>query len=255
MKPHRVLYVALFIAALLTGTRVGVEASSLPQAPTSYTVKQGDTLSAIASRFGSTVQAIKAANGLVNTTIYPGQRLTIPATTGKGSANSGARSPEVRGVGGVSHLVRSGDTLSSIAAQYGTTVDALKRANGLSSDIILVGQTLIVPAFSGSQAAKKPVYVPISAGTTGAACASTYTVRPGDTLSAIAQRCGVTVEALKSINSLGERSILRPGQSLNLPQNEPPVPSAAYESPPTPPTPTPTRVPVRPPTVYGSTTP
>lgn len=257
MKPQRVLFVALFIVALLPSTRVDVEASRLPQASTSYTVQQGDTLSAIASRFGSTVQAIQTANGLVNTTIYPGQRLTVPTSPNKASVGQEARLPKVGSISGSgsSHVVRAGDSLSSIAAQHGTTVEALKRANGLSSDMIFVGQTLIVPAFSDSHAAKKPLYGPATGGSTGAACAGVVTVRPGDTLSAIAQRCGVTVDALKSINSLGNRSILRPGQSLSLPQNETRASGATYSSPPVPPTPTPTRVPVRPPTVYGSTTP
>lgn len=257
MKPRRVLFIALFIAALLPGTRVGVDASGLPQASTSYTVKQGDTLSGIALRLGSTVQAIQQANGLSNSTIYPGQKLTVPYGGGASFSGSSGRSQGsiATSSGAVTHLVRSGDTLSSIAAQYGTTVSALKLANRLTSDTILVGQTLSVPASSGNLTAKPPIYIPVTGGSGGVTCSNPYTVRAGDTLLAIAARCGVALSDLKSANSLGDRSILRPGQSLRVPVSEVSESGSSYDTSPVPAAPTPTRVPVRPPSVYGRSAP
>lgn len=257
MKPHRVLFIALFIVALLTGTRVGVDASGLPQASTTYSVKQGDTLSGIAQRFSSTVQAIKQANGLSNDTIYPGQQLAVPQAGNASFSGGSARSQGVvtASSGSVMHLVRAGDTLSSIALQYGTTVSALKLANGLSSDTILVGQTLRVPGSSGKVIAAASSYVPFAGGSASVSCSNPYTVRVGDTLSAIAARCGVTVSNLKSFNSLGDRSILRPGQTLSIPVVEAPGSGSGASVWPVQAAPTPTRVPARPPSVYGGSTP
>lgn len=98
---------------------------------TTYVVQWGDTLYRIAVRFGTTEQAIMDANPSVTdpTRIYAGMTLVIPGA-------AGART----------HVVAQGDTLSSIASQYGTTVLAIVQANNLpSSNTIYVGQVLVIP--------------------------------------------------------------------------------------------------------------
>ncbi len=99
-----------------------------------YTVRRGDTLSAIAQRFGTTVAWLVKANALANPNlIYIGQRLVVPCVPGD--------PPEVR-----VHTVRFGETLSGIAARYGTTVAELVRLNNLKDpNRIYVGQTLRLP--------------------------------------------------------------------------------------------------------------
>lgn len=110
----------------------GVSAPS-PE-PGVHIVRQGETLASIASMYGTTVDAIARANGIVNANyIYVGQRLTIPG---------GGAAPE----GGQTYVVQPGDTLASIAMQFGTTAWAIANANNLPNvNIIYVGQTLRIP--------------------------------------------------------------------------------------------------------------
>lgn len=102
-----------------------------------YVVRAGDTLLNIAARHGVSVSNLAAANGLSwNSWVYVGQRLSIP-----GASGAPASAPASPATGGV-HVVQAGDTLSSLARRYGTTVAALRVANGLTSDLIYVGQRL-----------------------------------------------------------------------------------------------------------------
>lgn len=97
-----------------------------------YTVVSGDTLSGIASRYGVTVDEIVAANGIQDPgLIYPGQRLSIP----------------IGGTASTKHVytVQSGDTLSGIAAKFGTTYQAIAAANGIGDpNRIYPGQVLTI---------------------------------------------------------------------------------------------------------------
>lgn len=96
------------------------------------------------------------------------------------------------------YVVRSGDTLWLLAQRYSTTVDAIKRLNGLTSDMLYIGQVLRIP----STTAPVPYFE--------------YTVRSGDTLWLLAQRFGTTVNAIKNLNGLGS-DMLNIGQILRIP--------------------------------------
>ncbi len=169
-----------------------------------HVVQRGETLYSIAMRYGTTVQAISNANGLVNPSfIYTGQRLTIP---GSGSS-SGTVSGGARTTGGA-YTVRRGDTLWSIATRHGTTIAALQQANGLASNIIYTGQRLVIPG--GGSAGNPAVSQPSGGG-------QVYTVQRGDTLSAIAFRYGSTVWAISQANGLANPSTIYPGQRLRIP--------------------------------------
>ena len=97
----------------------------------SYIVQSGDTLSAIASKLGTTVATLASLNGLANPDlIYVGQTLTTPSN-GQIIARY--------------YTIQSGDTLGEIAARYGTTVNALMGLNGITNpDVIYAGQTIRV---------------------------------------------------------------------------------------------------------------
>jgi len=124
-----------------------------------HVVRRGETLTSIARRYGTTVQALVEANGLRNANhIYVGQRLEVGASGG----------PSPTGASGGAYIVRRGDTLSSIARRQGTTVASLLKVNKLMNpNVIYVGQRLILPAGDSqpiSQAAKgaKRVVVDLS---------------------------------------------------------------------------------------------
>ncbi|WP_315096181.1 LysM peptidoglycan-binding domain-containing protein [uncultured Cellulomonas sp.] len=122
-------------------------------ASASYTVASGDTVSRIAARSGTTVQAIVAANGLdARAFIRVGQTLTIPGSGSPAAAPAPAAAAQA--AGSVSHTVRSGETVSSIAAKHGATVAAVVAANGLDARaFIRIGQTLTVPVAVAAPAA------------------------------------------------------------------------------------------------------
>ena len=97
-----------------------------------YVVKSGDSLWNIANRYNTTVDAIKQLNNLTSNTLSIGQVLKLPTSTGSSSA-------------GTTYVVKSGDSLWSIASRYNTTVDAIKRASGITSNLLSIGQVLTIP--------------------------------------------------------------------------------------------------------------
>jgi len=121
-------------------------ASSSAAAPsgasTSHTVVKGDTLGAIARRYGTTSAAIKQANGLTSDTVVLGKKLVIPGSSGPVKA---APAAPAGGGGSKVHVVVKGDSLSKIAAKHGTTSEAIKKANGMKSDTVVLGSKLRIP--------------------------------------------------------------------------------------------------------------
>ena len=106
------------------------QVASLPSSGI-HVVQRGENLTAVAARYGTTVQALMEANNLESAhRIAVGQSLVVPPA-GEASTSS--------------HMVRRGETLARIAARYGTTVGALRRANGLSGNVIHPGQVLVIP--------------------------------------------------------------------------------------------------------------
>jgi LysM repeat protein len=165
-------------------------------------VRSGETLSTIARRYGTSVNKIVSANNLRSKhRIRAGQRLKIP-TSYAPTRTSGSSSTIAVNMTGEpatqTHVVRSGDSLWKLASRYGTTVDRIKRDNGLRNDRLNVGQRLTINT-------GRP------AGT------QTYSVRRGDTLGKIAKRHKVSLNAVLQANGLSKRSTIYPGQVLVIP--------------------------------------
>jgi membrane-bound lytic murein transglycosylase D len=172
-----------------------------------HTVRSGDSLYAIARKYGSSVSDIRQANGLRGSLIRPGQTLVVPRYGAVANRSARAsRSTETDGT----YVVRRNDTLWEIARGFSISIDSLCSANGLSrNDIIRPGQRLKIPDGSRDTA-----YQPSIASGTGSV--SSHTVRRGDTLSDIANRYGVTVNAIKAANGLSSSRIY-PGKVLRIP--------------------------------------
>ena len=195
-------------------------ASAAPEEPgkTVHVVQWGESLSMIADQYGVTVEAIMAANGLRDPDyVYAGQKLVIPMSGGPRTPSMGMW-PSMPGSGAGSdggrchdyYTVQLGDTLSGIAWQYGTTVNELSQANGLSSDFIYEGQKLCVPGARGTSQSSMPSKSYDSQ-------ATYYTVRAGDTLAGIALRYGVSQTAIMQANNLSNPSLIYVDQRLVIP--------------------------------------
>lgn len=174
-----------------TKTAATTTGKQLHQNTHNYTVKSGDTLSAIASKYGMTTNALVTLNGIKNANlIYPGQVLRV-ADSGKGSTVS-QKATTTTTTG--SYTVRYGDTLSAIASRYGTSTSTLASINGISNpNWIYPGQVL---KLSGGSSTRY------------------YTVRYGDTLSGIASRLGTSWTSLKAKNGIANANLIYPGQTL-----------------------------------------
>lgn len=212
-----------------------------------HTVERGDSPWKISQRYKISVDELLEANNLSRgSTIRPGQVLIIPgrATSVQetvAAAPAPATQPPSAAAGSaVTYTVRPGDTLSAIAARHGTTVAALRSANGLTQDMIRVGQVLSIPGTGTPPAAAAAVAAPEAIG------GATHTVASGETPGGIARRYGVTTDALLRVNNITDPRRLRVGQVLVIPGG---TAAAAAPRPVTPqPTVAPASDPARPPT-------
>ena len=147
-----------------------------------YTVKSGDSLWSIAKKFNTTVDDLKKTNNLTSNSLSIGQKLVIPGKKESTSNNV--------------YTVQKGDSLYSIARKYNVDVNALKQANNLSSNLLSIGQVLIIP--------------------TGTEDYILYKVVSGDSLYSIAKKYGITMQEIMDFNNLGS-TILTVGQVLKIP--------------------------------------
>jgi LysM repeat protein len=123
-----------------SGTSAGAASSR------TYVVRRGDNLSTIARRQGTTVTALRSANGLRSDRIQPGQRLVIPGRGAPAGSTAARAEAAPAAATSVTYRVRRGDTLWSIAQRHSRTVDELKRANAITSTRLMPGQELTIPA-------------------------------------------------------------------------------------------------------------
>ncbi|MEO0606338.1 MAG: LysM peptidoglycan-binding domain-containing protein, partial [Myxococcota bacterium] len=166
-----------------------------------HRVRRGDTLAIIAQRYGSTVSAIRRANGLRSVNrIGVGWTLVIPQT-GADKSTAVAKDEAPKDDEGI-HVVRRGDTLSGIAARHGLDEATLKAWNSIGEDqSILVGQRLRLTEPEPEPEPVGPV----------------HTVRRGETLGGIATRYGVSLNEVMALNDIKNAWKIEVGQPLRLP--------------------------------------
>lgn len=172
-----------------------------------YIIGKGDTLSSIARVYGISIPSLRAANNLNNDRIYVGQELQIPM-----SGSSTVAETTTTASSADTYVVQKGDNLTKIAQSTGSSVGEIRAANGLTSDRILVGQSLMIPSV-GSGASSAPVR---SASTRSVQGAS-YVVAPGDTLSGIGAKYGVNFRSVMKANNITDPTRLYVGQELVIP--------------------------------------
>ena len=134
-----------------------------------YQVKAGDTLYSIANKYNISVNELKTINNLVNDNLSIGQLLNVPS--GLSLVNS--------------YIVEKGDTLYSVAKKFDISVNKLKEYNNLSSNLLNIGQKLLIPIGGDT----------------------TYVVKAGDTLYSIAREYNIPVDKLKELNNLVDNNI------------------------------------------------
>lgn len=157
-----------------------------------YTVQPGDSLHLISERFEVDLSAVKERNDLYSDILYVGQKLYIPK-------NNDSIKNEI-------YTVRSGDSLYTIAQNYGITIDEIKNENNLSTDILYIGQKLYIPADDSSE----------NENNDNRTDNKLYYVQPGDSLYKIAERFYTKINIIRELNNLSSEN-LYVGQKLYVP--------------------------------------
>jgi len=197
-KSGRVAITGVVVAVLAIATGSVATAAPAPTTTGGMTVRvvPGETLSAIAARFHTTVAQLAAANRIRDPNlVVAGRALRLPGTGPAGTASS-PRSVTVR--------IAPGETLSAIAARFHTTVAQLAAANAMTNpNMVIAGQSLHITGAGVIRPAS-----PTSS--------ATVTVAPGESLGAIAARAHMGVAQLAAANGLRNPNVIYAGQVLRL---------------------------------------
>jgi len=210
-----------------------------------YTVKNGETISSIAKKFGMTVSELKSLNNLRKNYVKTRQKLLVYAKPVKdksyaaSNASSSIKpsgnnkdSSSVKNSGSAAnsssgkmdnlpyyHIVKSGESLGKIAAGYHCSITQIKEWNNLNNDVLLVGQKIKIKSASAQDISGVAMDSGKSFKSThpGSAKITIYTVQPGDNLWDIADKFDVTVSQIKTLNRINNANRLRPGQKIKIP--------------------------------------
>ena len=165
-----------------------------------YTIQSGDTLSAIARRYGTTVQELVNINNIQNPDlIYPGEKLRI-------LTNSTIPGNEERGTGDIIYTVQRGNTLSQIARAYNVSIEHIVELNNIENpNLIYPGQKLRITESNVTDLAPVDNTIQVY-----------YVVKQGDTLYGIARRFGITLNEILQYNAIQNPNLIYPGQTIKI---------------------------------------
>lgn len=202
-----------------SGLRIGqtIKIPAGSQVPETYTVQSGDTLTGIAAKYNLSMDQVASLNGISrNAGLRVGQRLKLTGEAAEPVRESVAETVS-KHVKSDSHVVKSGETLSSIARQYHLQVKYLADLNGLNANgNVRIGQRLKIVGDVPTD--KKAEDVKVAATPVASRATESYTVKSGESLNAIASRLGITVTELAELNNLSPRAGLRVSQTIQIPK-------------------------------------
>ena len=203
--PHQLL-VPIADAAEFTLTLEKLPKITPIQTAGDYKVKSGDTLGAIAKRFGTSVTAIQAANNLKSSQLRVGQSLYIPGQSPMSSPYAIQAEQEIAQRNqkntGTYYTIQSGDSFWTIARKHGTSINNLLKWNELTANAKLKpGQKLLVVNNAPAQSSDNKI---------------TYQIKSGDTLHKIASKFDVSKKDILNWNKVKDESYIHPGQELTI---------------------------------------
>ena len=180
-----------------------------------YSVQSGDTITTIAEKFETTPDIVRQLNFLPDDNIFAGQQLDIPYQPGMTAEGAPTPTPAP-----LTYEVQPGDTLGSIAIQFGVDpINLVETNNILQPDSLSVGTQLLIPGAQAAPIAEQGDDTVPAAGTgsTAGTVAVTHVVQPGESLLSIAVEYDVDPSDIALANNLANRNILRVGQELAIP--------------------------------------
>lgn len=183
-----------------------------------YIVRSGDNLSSIAKRYGVTVADLQRWNNLSTTRINAGQKLLVSksaaSNTTQKTINQTSSQQTTIGSKKIVYTIKKGDNLSSIALKYKVSVDEIKKWNGLNSNNIVAGKTLVIYA-SGTVPQTQTTTQKQNTTTQTTKTGTLHIVKSGESLWSIAKKYNTTVEKIKKDNKLTSDK-LNVGQKLSI---------------------------------------
>ena len=186
----------IYTGQILQIPNTGGSGTISSDADTVYVVQKGDTLYSISLKYNTSPSAIMSKNDLTSGTLSIGQTLIIPK-----DIESTGEDVDIDYKN--TYILQKGDSLYSISRAYGVSVDEIRNLNNLTSDILTIGQILIIPSNDLGDSSQNNI-------------SNLYVVQKGDSLWSIANKFGVSINEIRMINNLNS-DLLSIGQTLIIP--------------------------------------